>query len=66
MTCKHRRSWLIRRGSTWYGMLWCPDCGAIRNNTSQSKCWVYPKGQEVALKLLKKEGGIEGKNEVKS
>lgn len=57
MSCRHVNSWLISGGS----MSWCPDCGAIRKmrrvpgeNAVEYRWrrWVYPKGQEKALRLL--------------
>ena len=59
MTCRHNHCWVIPRGLMFEeGLLWCPDCGAIRPNTKDSPCWIYPKGQEKALKLLEKNGDL--------
>jgi len=45
MACRHSHCWAI--GGV---LLWCPDCGAIRQNHPKSKGWIYPQGQEKALK----------------
>jgi len=50
MACRHNHCWLLG-GGRW---LWCPGCGAIRQNHKDSKGWIYPQGQEKALKRGKK------------
>lgn len=56
--CRHSRAfpWM----SAQWGIMWCPDCGAIRQIASSkpggfyfsTNHWIYPRGHEDVCKQL--------------
>ena len=51
--CHHRRCWpcVTKWNEGTVENLWCPDCGAQRQLLpNRWRGWVYPDGQEAALK----------------